>query len=86
VDEEEAMEKDGGDDDGDKQHPELVQDLVQMGVGETIEACVPVLALVRHMLYKNVEVHADRDISVYVFLSMHYLENRNFKRHSLYLI
>ena len=71
------METDGGDgdDDGDKQHLELVQDSVQMGVSEIIVACVPVLVLVRHMLYKNAEVDADLDIFVYAFLSLYYLEN-----------
>lgn len=66
------METDGGDgdDDGDKQHLELVQDLVQTGVSGIIEACVPVLGLVRHMLHKNVEVDADLDISVYAYLSL----------------
>ena len=78
MDEEEAMETDGGDgdDDGDKQHLELVQDLVQTGVSGIIEACVPVLVLVRHMLHKNVEVDADLDISVYAYLSLSNLEER----------
>ena len=74
------METDGGDgdDDGDKQHLELVRDLVQMDVNEIIGAYVPVQVLVRHMLYKHVEVDADLDIFVYVFLSLYYLENRRY--------
>ena len=47
-----------------------------MDVGEIIEACVLVLVLFHHMLYRNVDVGEYHGIFAYAFLSLQDLESK----------